>query len=73
MTLRPCDIDPLNDLDLKSDLDLDFLIVPSLHSVRNLLLKQWVSLGRRANGPYATAPVMTSRPCDLDLQNDLDL
>ncbi len=73
MTLRPCDLDLLNDLDLKSDLDLDLLIAQSLHSVYNLHLKQSLSLGGRANGSWATAPVMTLRPCDLDLLNDLDL
>ena len=71
MTLRPCDLDLLNDLDLKSDLDLSHC--PSLHSVHNLHLKMWLSLGGRANGSYATVPVMTLGPCDIDLLNNLDL
>ncbi len=45
----------------------------SLHSVDDLYSKWWLLLGGRASGIYATAPIMTLIPCDLDLLNDFDL
>ncbi len=45
----------------------------SLYSSCELPFKMWPSLGGRAYGPYATAPIMTLIPFNLDLVDELDL
>ncbi len=49
------------------------MIARSLHSPYDLLLRKWTLLGGRAYSLCALAPTMASRPCGLDLLNDLDL
>ena len=49
------------------------MTLPRLHSADNLKSKQWLLLGGRARGLYATAHMMTLGPSDLDLLNDPDL
>ncbi len=49
------------------------MIARSLLSPYDLHLDRWPLLGGRAYCPYATAPIMTLRPCGLDLLNDIDL
>ncbi len=131
MTLRPCDLDLVNGLDLRDDLDPDFqwlvqvYILPltcprnsacylaagpmaiclcpcndhktlwpshskrpwplgwpwpwfsmtgaSIHTAFDLSSKKCLLLGSRAYGPYASAHVITLRPCDLHPVNNLDL
>ncbi len=50
-----------------------FLIAQVFMQSTKLHLKWWLLLGGRAQGPYATEPVMTLRPCGLDVLNDHDL
>ncbi len=52
------------------DIDLDFKSVLEVYFEYS---KLWRLRGGRAYGPYTSAPVMTLRPCKIDLVNDVDL
>ncbi len=44
-----------------------------LNEVHDSYSNLWWLRGGRVYGLYATVPIIASRPCDIDLLNDIDL